>query len=60
MWFMPEITQQGRIFAAELDAIAKLPEGPAKEQAYQDWRRRLGELYGRRKPGEFTKLKGED
>jgi hypothetical protein len=56
----PEITQQGRIFAAELDEIAKLPEGPAKEQAYQDWRRRLGEMYGRRKPGEFTKLKGEE
>jgi hypothetical protein len=56
----PEITQQGRNLAAELDAIAKLPEGIAKERAYQDWRRRLGELYGRRKPGEFTKLKGED
>jgi hypothetical protein len=51
----PEITQQGRIFAAELDEIAKLPEGPAKEQAYQDWRRRLGQWFGRR-----TTLKGED
>jgi hypothetical protein len=56
----PEITQQGRIFAAELDLIAKMPDAIAKERAYQDWRRRLGEIYGRRKPGEFTKLKGED
>jgi hypothetical protein len=56
----PEITQQGRTFAAELDDIKAMPEGPAKVAAFQDWRRRLGELYGRRKPGEFTKLKGED
>jgi hypothetical protein len=56
----PEITQQGRTFAAELDAIAKLPEGIAKERAYQDWRLRLGQWFGRKRPGEFAKLKGED
>jgi len=55
----PEITQQGRDFAAELDAIAKLPEGVAKERAYQDWRQRLSQSYGRQKAG-LTPLKGEE
>jgi hypothetical protein len=55
----PEITQQGRDFAAELDLIAKLPEGVAKERAYQDWRQRLSQSYGRQKAG-LTPLKGEE
>jgi len=58
----PETTQTGRRFAWELNEIDKMPSGQAKDQAREDWRKRMKKFYepARRKPGDFQKLKDED